>query len=390
MRRFELIEGKSSKFWQVALDGTSSTVSWGRIGTDGQTQHKTWPTAVKAQAEVDKLIAAKTGKGYTEVTNGAAAADDDGAATSKETRPKDIKAKATPEAPAAGASDGWLDGGGGYAIGIRDGAVVARNAKGKVLASVPKAVKDGEAYETLCDAVELLANHAAECRETVESWMLRSLPVPRTVLDAIWADPDWRGPLESLVVDADGALGILRAVESRGLGIVTLDGETEWVAPEVVSIPHPILLAELDDWRAMLTELGITQATAQLFRETFPRPATPNGSSISEFEGGTFEMLAHANHAARKLGYRVSGGCAVCRVWEGGDSPTPGLIEARYDLGGEDPMYEATTGELSWVDGRQRGLTLADVGPVAFSEGMRMASALYAKRKIEQQGGDDV
>ena len=37
-RHFELVEGKSSKFWEIAPDGTSVTVRFGRIGTNGQTQ----------------------------------------------------------------------------------------------------------------------------------------------------------------------------------------------------------------------------------------------------------------------------------------------------------------------------------------------------------------
>jgi predicted DNA-binding WGR domain protein len=42
VRRFELSEGTSNKFWQIALDGAAFTVTWGRIGTNGQTQTKTF------------------------------------------------------------------------------------------------------------------------------------------------------------------------------------------------------------------------------------------------------------------------------------------------------------------------------------------------------------
>ena len=66
MRRFELVEGTSSKFWEIALDGTSFTVRFGRIGTQGQSQEKSWPTADKAKSEHDKLVAEKTKKGYEE------------------------------------------------------------------------------------------------------------------------------------------------------------------------------------------------------------------------------------------------------------------------------------------------------------------------------------
>lgn len=66
-RRFEMEEGGSSKFWEIALEGSDVTTRWGRIGTNGQSKTKTFPTEVKARAEHDKLIAEKTGKGYQPV-----------------------------------------------------------------------------------------------------------------------------------------------------------------------------------------------------------------------------------------------------------------------------------------------------------------------------------
>ena len=42
MRRFELSEGTSNKFWEVALAECDVTVRFGRIGTQGQTKTKTF------------------------------------------------------------------------------------------------------------------------------------------------------------------------------------------------------------------------------------------------------------------------------------------------------------------------------------------------------------
>ncbi len=67
MRRFEFVEGSSSKFWEVEVAGDALTVRYGRIGTAGQTQTKTFANAAKTQAEHDKLVREKTGKGYVEV-----------------------------------------------------------------------------------------------------------------------------------------------------------------------------------------------------------------------------------------------------------------------------------------------------------------------------------
>ena len=90
--------------------------------------------------------------------------------------------------------------------------------------------------------------------------------------------------------------------------------------------------------------------------------------------------------AAKALGYRVSGGWTVCRVFDPGSAKT---IEARFWIGADDPMSEAYTENLVWVsssaDGTEKTLSVRDVPPIAFSEGMRMASALYGKRKIEKK-----
>jgi predicted DNA-binding WGR domain protein len=66
MRRFELSEGKSNKFWEISLEGSAFTVRYGKIGSAGTTQTKSWPSAAKARAEHDKLVAEKLKKGYVE------------------------------------------------------------------------------------------------------------------------------------------------------------------------------------------------------------------------------------------------------------------------------------------------------------------------------------
>jgi uncharacterized protein (TIGR02996 family) len=73
MRRFEFDDGKSRKFWEIAVDGATYTVRFGRLGTDGQTSTKVASNPAKAQTEADKLVREKTGKGYVEVQAAAAA-----------------------------------------------------------------------------------------------------------------------------------------------------------------------------------------------------------------------------------------------------------------------------------------------------------------------------
>lgn len=68
-RRFTIEVGTANKFWEILhRDGdTEVTARWGRIGTQGQSKTKRFPSVEKAQAEVKTLIAEKTGKGYQEV-----------------------------------------------------------------------------------------------------------------------------------------------------------------------------------------------------------------------------------------------------------------------------------------------------------------------------------
>ena len=67
MRRFELVEGSSNKFWQIEQDGPKLTIQWGKIGTSGQSRVKDFASDAQAIAEHDKLVKEKTKKGYVEV-----------------------------------------------------------------------------------------------------------------------------------------------------------------------------------------------------------------------------------------------------------------------------------------------------------------------------------
>ena len=211
MARYEFIEGTSSKFWDITLDGSSFTVRYGRIGTDGQVQVKAFATDAAAKAEHDKLVKEKTKKGYSlvgEAVAEAAPAVEATAAPSPSPSPssspspsptpasppkaKAAKAPPPPPAPAELAAEGGWVTCGTYALSVQDGKIVSRNAKGKQLASVPKELKETEPYQALADALAFLDTHAAECREQVEGWMLRSLPVPVAVLGAVWPDEAWQ------------------------------------------------------------------------------------------------------------------------------------------------------------------------------------------------------
>ena len=66
-RRFEMEEGGSRKFWEVARDGREVTVRYGRIGSAGQSKVKSLADEDEARGHVSGLVEEKVGKGYREV-----------------------------------------------------------------------------------------------------------------------------------------------------------------------------------------------------------------------------------------------------------------------------------------------------------------------------------
>ncbi|WLF83741.1 DUF6493 family protein [Moraxella sp. ZY210820] len=60
------VDGTSAKFWQIHVDGCSHTVTFGKIGTTGQSKTKTFDDETACQKDADKLIKAKKAKGYSE------------------------------------------------------------------------------------------------------------------------------------------------------------------------------------------------------------------------------------------------------------------------------------------------------------------------------------
>jgi predicted DNA-binding WGR domain protein len=65
-RYFEFVGGSSAKFWEISVSGSTVTVRFGRIGTDGQTNVKTLASADAAAQHAEKIIKEKTAKGYLE------------------------------------------------------------------------------------------------------------------------------------------------------------------------------------------------------------------------------------------------------------------------------------------------------------------------------------
>jgi len=64
------IDGKSNKYWRAKAQGTDLVVNWGKIGTDGQTQVKSFSDEASRDREHDKLASSKRKKGYVDGDGG--------------------------------------------------------------------------------------------------------------------------------------------------------------------------------------------------------------------------------------------------------------------------------------------------------------------------------
>lgn len=273
---------------------------------------------------------------------------------------------------------GWLPVGDSYEISLVDGKVAARStgsrATGRPLKTLPKALRDDPEVDRLRQLAQWLDRHTAECLARVDAWVVSSLPVPTGLLARVWPDPAWQDALRDLVVLGDDPAepGFLRDITDTGdLRVVNLEGDTVRLSPVSATLPHPVRLPDLADLREFADELDVTQRVEQLHRGTWGRPANlkDRDTTITDFRGTTVPNRLAAR--AGTLGFRVSGSQVRCRVWEAGRT-----VEAAMWFDEDYWDSEATLGTLSWSVVEGPTLRLTEVGPVAWSEGMRMATAL--------------
>src|SRR5690242_16795898 len=59
-------EGSSNKFWNATVEGSTFTVHYGRIGTEGQTVEKKFGSEAEAAKAFEKKRAEKLKEGYRE------------------------------------------------------------------------------------------------------------------------------------------------------------------------------------------------------------------------------------------------------------------------------------------------------------------------------------
>src|SRR5262245_38701572 len=68
MRTFVFADDSSNKFWNITLQGKQYLVTFGKVGSKGQTGLKDFPDEEAARAAHDKAVAEKLREGYDETT----------------------------------------------------------------------------------------------------------------------------------------------------------------------------------------------------------------------------------------------------------------------------------------------------------------------------------
>ncbi|MFK8001546.1 MAG: WGR domain-containing protein, partial [Polyangiales bacterium] len=120
MPRYEYKDAKSSKFWTIERTADGYDVCYGKIGTSGRQQSKSFDTTEKADKEHAKVVAAKIKKGYVLVGEGSADAQE-----------KDADVADVPDDDAADGRPKGVPAGAVMADNGYEWELAERNAKGK-------------------------------------------------------------------------------------------------------------------------------------------------------------------------------------------------------------------------------------------------------------------
>ena len=165
-RTFVYKDDKSNKFWTIDVKGTGFTVTFGKVGANGQQSAKDFADEAACKKAADKLIAEKTGKGYVEDTSKAS-----GAPSATGAVPASAKtAAAKPAAPAAAS-----------AVPAKSAAPVQSAAK--PASAPPSAAKSGSAASTEPAPLDVLTCYVALYLESKDMKRLFGAEKIRAALD---------------------------------------------------------------------------------------------------------------------------------------------------------------------------------------------------------------
>ncbi|GAA1394525.1 hypothetical protein GCM10009662_05030 [Catellatospora coxensis] len=175
------------------------------------------------------------------------------------------------------------------AVGFAGGepAVVASKG-GRVLKSLPKAVREDPGIAALREQHELVRGHASRLRARLHRLVTTGAPVPPAELARLRATVYGAGLLSLLLwQDQDGRFGLLDDVDATG----------------PVTAAHPAALAAaglLGSWQAEAARRRLCQPVPQLFREWYAPTPEEQAGAATRFTGRVIDGGA----AARELASR--------------------------------------------------------------------------------------
>jgi predicted DNA-binding WGR domain protein len=245
-REFRLTSDTSNKFWAIQLKDSSFTVHFGRVGTAGQSQEKTFPTPEAARREYDKLIKEKTGKGYTEVADGSVAATPTPTPTVRKQKPETNEEPAVATAVEAATASPTAETPAPVTTSATAVAPVSRTA--------PAAPTAGAAFP-----LERRVKLRAEDRQRI-AWLYHaptSIPAPRpfdidaciervkSTLGSYWLNLDAMG-IPAQMTEAEGWFWIQISTEFRKKHRNRDNDIAAWLEAQKTTPPPP--LSEMKGW----------------------------------------------------------------------------------------------------------------------------------------------
>lgn len=280
-------------------------------------------------------------------------------------------------------------------------ASVSASKAGKLLKTVPAAVRKDAQYESVKSLIQGLRRQITRVRRDVlEAQMASGVPFTSEDFAKLWAFPAARPMMTALVwINADGANGILA---ENGASLNGLDGRA-YPAEAPLRLAHPFDLYEqgtLAAWQKHIVHRKLVQPFKQVFRELYI--LTPAEVATATYSNRFANHSVAGSTAARLFDSR---GWKINRI--DGTFPLPcktvNGIRACFAFDGAYHFfgaYQIVSGrifftreqdKLKW-DWRGASFTtsflpIEDVPPLFFSEVMRDADLVTAVAQSGENGG---
>jgi hypothetical protein len=242
---------------------------------------------------------------------------------------------------------------------------------GKLLKSVPPALKKSEPLKPLLATFEVLKDQAKRYRESIENLMVQGRWLEPQQLQEIVQLPIARSMLGVLVLRMDNGLAGVPAVDFKSL--VTLDN-SEIPLNKPIQVAHAMQLLDdgvLADWQQAVVNRGICQPFKQVFRECYVvTPAELVAVNESSRFAGRRVRTRVLGATLTGRGWRVEGSEGSCVVSKRVAKNLIGVLELPdvYHFLTEEETTVLDT--ISFSEGSTK-ISLAEVPAVAFSEFMR-------------------